>query len=125
MLPSEDREFLSRRFPGFSDGSADQMWCVVLPGFRLPKGLTEPASDLLIRLAPGYPDIPPDMWWFCPAVQRIDGRTIPQANVHEQYLNRIWQRWSRHLPHGTWSPGIDTIESYLAIVHRELRSAAA
>ena len=125
MLPSEDREFLARRFPGFSDRAEDQMWCVVLPGFRLPEGLTEPASDLLIRLAPGYPDIAPDMWWFCPAVLRIDGRTIPQADVHEQYLNRTWQRWSRHLQPGIWRPGIDTIESYLAIVHRELRSAAA
>ena len=125
MLPGEDREFLSRRFPGFSDLSENQMWCVVLPGFPLPEGLTEPASDLLIRLAPGYPDIPPDMWWFWPAVQRIDGQTIPQADVLEQHLNRTWQRWSRHLPPDTWRPGIDTIESYLAIVRRELRSAAA
>ena len=86
MLPGEDREFLSKRFPGFIDLSENQMWCVVLPEFRLPEGLTEPASDLLIRLAPGYPDIPPDMWWFCPAVQRIDDQTIPQADVYEQYL---------------------------------------
>ena len=86
MLPSEDRVFLSGAFPGFSDQEENQMWCVVLPGFRLPEGLTEPAADLLLRLAPGYPDIPPDMWWFSPAVCRIDGRDIPQTQVEERYL---------------------------------------
>lgn len=124
MLPSEDHEFLARRFPGFSAQAENQMWCVVLPGFGLPEGLTESASDLLIRLAPGYPDVPPDMWWFSPAVQRIDGRTISQTEVQERYLNRTWQRWSRHLPQGTWRPGIDTLEGYLALVRRELRRAA-
>ena len=125
MLPSEDRAFLSKTFPGFRDQAEHQMWCVVLPGFRLPKGLTEPTSDLLLRLAPGYPDIPPDMWWFSPAVRRIDGRGIPQTDVQEEYLNRIWQRWSRHLPTGAWKPGIDGLEGYLALVRRELRAAAA
>ncbi len=125
MLPSEDRAFLSKAFPGFSDQEENQMWCVVLPGFRLPEGLTEPAADLLLRLAPGYPDIPPDMWWFSPAVCRIDGRTIPQTQVEEQYLDRNWQRWSRHLPAGAWRPGIDGLEGYLALVHQELRTAAA
>ena len=125
MLPSEDREFLSRRFPGFSAQPENQVWCVVLPGLRLPRGLTESESDLLIRLAPGYPDIPPDMWWFAPAVRRRDGGTIPQTEVREQYLGRTWQRWSRHLPHGAWRPGIDTLEAYLALVRAELRRAAA
>lgn len=125
MLPNEDRALLSRIFPGFSDQAENQMRCVVLPGFRLPEGLTEPASDLLLRLAPGYPDIPPDMWWFSPAVCRIDGRGIPQADVQEQHLGRIWQRWSRHLTPGTWRPGIDGLEVYLALVRRELRTAAA
>ncbi len=125
MLPNEDRAFLSRAFPGFSDQAENQMWCVVLPGFRLPEGLTDPTSDLLLRLAPGYPDIPPDMWWFSPAVCRIDGRCIVQTEVHERYLGRIWQRWSRHLPPGAWRPGIDGIEGYLALVRSELRAAAA
>ena len=125
MLPSEDRAFLSRAFPGFSDQEENQMWCVVLPGFRLPEGLTEPAADLLLRLAPGYPDIPPDMWWFNPAVRRIDGRGIPQTQVVEQYLDRTWQRWSRHLPAGAWRPGIDGLEAYLTLVRRELRAATA
>ena len=125
MLPGEDREFLARRFPGFSAQNENQMWCVVLPGFHLPEGLNELRSDLLIRLAPGYPDIPPDMWWFSPPVNRIDGRAIPQTQVEERHLDRTWQRWSRHLPNGAWKPGIDTIEAYLTLVTAELRRAAA
>ena len=125
MLPSEDREFLSSKFPGFRDQYEHQMLCVVIPGFPLPEGLTGSASDLLLRLDSGYPDVPPDMWWFWPAVQRIDGQQIPQTEVHEQYLDRTWQRWSRHLQPNMWRPGIDRLESYLALVRKDLRSAAA
>ena len=125
MLPNEDREFLTKAFPAFSDQPEHQMWCVVIPGFPLPEGLTASASDLLIRLAPGYPDVPPDMWWFCPAVRRVDGRQIPQTDVQEQYLDRTWQRWSRHLQPGMWQPGIDGLECYLALLREDLRSAAA
>ena len=125
MLPGEDREFLVRTFPGFNARIENHMSCVVLPGFQLPRGLTEPESDLLIRLAPGYPDVPPDMWWFSPAVNRVDGQTIPQTQVEERHLDRTWQRWSRHLPHGAWRPGIDTLEAFLALVRVELRRAVA
>jgi hypothetical protein len=96
------------------------MTCVVFKNFALPKGFDRPQSDLLLRFNAGYPDVPPDMWWFDPAILRADGKQIPATNVFEHHLGRSWQRWSRHLPAGLWRPGIDSVESFLALVRREL-----
>ena len=125
MLPDEDREYLAERFPRFSNAVESGVLCVVLHGFPLPAGLSQDRADLLLRLVPGYPDIPPDMWWFDPAVLRPDGRTISQTQYYEQYLGRTWQRWSRHLQPGQWRPGVDSLKSYLALVQKELRAAAS
>ena len=125
MLPVEDRNYLAAQFPSFREVVENGVICVVLPDFPLPAGLTRDRADLLLRLHPGYPDIPPDMWWFDPAVVRLDGRVISQTQVHENHLGRTWQRWSRHLYAGQWRPGVDSLKSYLTLVERELHSAAA
>ena len=96
------------------------MICLVLHNFCLPVGFDHEKADLLIRLQPGYPDVAPDMWWFDPPILRTDHKTIPRIDVIEHYLGRGWQRWSRHLTRGQWHSGIDCIESYLALLRKEL-----
>jgi hypothetical protein len=123
MLPSLDAEYLVQ-FPGHALSVDGGMICVLIPNFPLPPGLDRQAADLLLRLAAGYPDIPPDMWWFNPAVGRRDGVDIPATQVREHYLGRQWQRWSRHFAQGQWKYGLDSLESYLALVRKELVKAA-
>jgi hypothetical protein len=101
------------------------MTCVILPGFPLPAGFDRVSSDLLLRLSPGYPDVPPDMWWFDPPVRPRDGRSVPATEHVECHLGRSWQRWSRHLSPGNWRSGIDGLESFLALLRRELERAVA
>lgn len=96
------------------------MTCVVFPNWALPNGFTNESVSLLVRLQPGYPDLPPDMWWFEPAVQLADGRAIQATDVVEQHLGRTWQRWSRHLSPEQWHSGVDGLESYLALIRHEL-----
>ena len=96
------------------------MVCLVITAFPLPHGYDRASADLLLRLHPGYPDVPPDMWWFDPAIRRIDGRAISATDLMERYLGRSWQRWSRHFLPGQWRSGIDGIESYVALIRREL-----
>jgi hypothetical protein len=124
MLPAADTQYLNQRAPGHAVSSEAGMTCIVIPRFELPAGLTQRASDLLLRLSPGYPDIPPDMWWFDPPILRVDGREIPCTQSRERHVGRDWQRWSRHLSPGQWRSGIDSLESFLAIVRRELQAAA-
>lgn len=124
MLPAIDQDYLVARFPGYNVVPDSGLIAVVVPDLILPPGFTEKASDLLLRLQPGYPDVPPDMWWFSPAIVRTDGADIAATQVKEVYLGRTWQRWSRHLNPGQWKSGIDTLESFLALVSGQLRAAA-
>lgn len=124
MLPPTDQGYLQVRAPGCAVSLDGGMICVVIPSFPLPAGFTTASADLLLRLSPGYPDVPPDMWWFAPAICRTDGHAIQATQSQESYLGRSWQRWSRHLNPGQWRSGIDSIESYLALVRKELDTAA-
>ena len=99
------------------------MTCVLFPDFALPAGFDQPRSNLLLRLSAGYPDVPPDMWWFDPPVRRADGQVIPATEVIEHYLGASWQRWSRHFAAGQWKSGIDGLESFMALVRRELETS--
>jgi hypothetical protein len=124
MLPPIDLEHLQTRAPGHAISSEAGMICILLPGFPLPPGFDRSTADLLLRLAPGYPDVAPDMWWFDPPIRRTDGVEIPATQARERHLGRQWQRWSRHLGPGQWRSGVDSLESYLALVRKELRTAA-
>jgi hypothetical protein len=120
VLPATDMAFLTERVVSHSVSTESNMTCVVLPAFALPPGFDRSQSDLLLRLNAGYPDVAPDMWWFDPPVKRADGQTIPATEVVEQHLGRSWQRWSRHFANGQWQSGIDGLESYLALIRKEL-----
>lgn len=119
-LPEFDVEFLSDRGVPHEVTTEAGMTCVVFTDWPLPDGYANSTVSLLVRLQPGYPDLPPDMWWFEPAVQRADGRPIPATEVIEQHVGRTWQRWSRHLTPDQWQSGIDGLESYLALIRHDL-----
>lgn len=119
-LPSVDDEYLRDRGLTFEVTAEQGLICVLITTYELPAGYNAPDADLMLRLNPGYPDVPPDMWWFSPSIHRVDGQTIPATEVVEMHVGRQWQRWSRHLSAGQWQSGIDGIESYLALIRREL-----
>lgn len=123
-LPQPELDFLDSRGLPYTVSEEANMTCVVFPGFALEPGFNVAAADLLIRLSPGFPDVPPDMWWFSPAVSRLDGRAIPATEHTETHIGRTWQRWSRHLSPGQWHSGTDSLETFLAMIRREIRKSA-
>jgi hypothetical protein len=123
-LPAGDLACLTERGLEYTTTIEANMICIVIRSYPLPLGYSRSATDLLLRLQPGFPDIPPDMWWFEPAVLRSDGRTIQATEITEQHLGRVWQRWSRHFNGGQWKSGVDTLESFLALIRRELERCA-
>lgn len=120
MLPAQDAKYLAERAPNHTLAQDSNMTCIVIPQFRLPSGFNCAQADLLLRLSAGYPDVPPDMWWFDPPLRRADGQTIPATEVMEHHVGRSWQRWSRHFQPGQWQSGIDSLESFIALLRREL-----
>lgn len=119
-LPEADAAYLADRgipHDVIVEGGATN---IVFPNWPLPSGYAPASSDLLVRLQAGYPDVPPDMWWFDPGVRLADGRAIPATDARETHAGRTWQRWSRHLQPHQWKSGSDGLESYLALIRREL-----
>ena len=123
-LPDADIAFLNERGITHEIVVESGMTCVVIPQWSLPLGFDQSEADLLVRLRPGYPDVPPDMWWFDPPLRRSDGQALPATDVTEHYLGRTWQRWSRHFNGAQWKSGVDCLESYLALIRQNLERGA-
>jgi hypothetical protein len=125
MLPERDIRYLADRGLRYEISSDQGMTCLVVKEWPLPAGLGPGQVDLMLRLAPGYPDIPPDMWWFSPSITCHNGRPIQGTQVTEMYLGRTWQRWSRHLPTGVWRSGVDGLESFFAVIRADVAVCVA
>lgn len=123
LLRSSDQAFLDDGFNCHVSVEGG-MVCVVVEQFPLAAGLIPAASDLLIRLPPGFPDAYPDMFWFAERIRRADGGQIPATDLIETHVGRAWYRWSRHVS-SQWRPGIDDLRSYFGYIGACLRQAAA
>lgn len=123
-LPPTDCAFLADREIPHEISVDGGMTCVVFSDWTVPPGFDRETADLLVRLPNGYPDVPPDMWWFSPAIKLAGGQPAQATDVIETHLGRAWQRWSRHLEGGQWRSGIDGLESYLALIRHELARSA-
>jgi hypothetical protein len=125
MLRPADEEYLARLGLPYEATQEGGMIALVIKEWPLPEGYEPPAVELLVRLPPGFPDAPPDMYWCNPPVRLAGSGAYPQAaDLFEQHLGQQWQRFSRHLPPGAWQPGRDSLESYLALIRTELARTA-
>jgi hypothetical protein len=120
MLPQSEVVRLAERGIKYTVSAEANMTCVVVQEYRLPPGYDREQTDLLLRLSPGFPDVQPDMWWFDPGIRLKDGRLVRATEVTEHHVGRTWQRWSRHFNAGQWQSGIDSLESYMALICGEL-----
>jgi hypothetical protein len=126
FLPSKDRIFLENKgysFREVSDGAAKGL---IIDGFPVrPEGkFTVDRSSLLIILPMGYPDVPPDMFFFLPELKFLGTNSYPvKADQKPTHFQQVWQQWSRHAPASEWRVGKDGIQSYLQRVIAALNTA--
>ena len=119
-IPEDELESLKGDGLEYSIVPEGGMTCLVVRKFALPGGYNRTESDLLLRLPAGFPDTPPDMWWFSPPVRRKDGKGIQATEVVEHYMGKSWQRWSRHFADpSAWKAGRSGVESYLSIIRKD------
>ena len=88
-LPEIDIAYLGERGIAHEIVVESGMTCIVMSQWPLPRGFDHDESDLLVRLSPGYPDVPPDMWWFSPPVRLANGWELSNTNVVETYLGAV------------------------------------
>jgi hypothetical protein len=118
MLPEDDIAFLQSKGYQFAFTSKDGVGYLVIADFPFPAAYTPRTAELLVRIVGGYPNSQLDMFWTIPDVRLTATNAFPdRSDVKETYLDRSWQRWSRHwqVP---WRPGVDCLETFIgAIVH--------
>lgn len=126
FLPSKDRKFLSSMEYEFREVSDGAIKGLIIDNFPIkPEGkFTSDSSSLLIILPAGYPDVPPDMFYFLPEIKLRSSNSY--AAMTEQkpiHFQQVWQQWSRHAPASQWRSGKDGIQSYLQRVFTALTTA--
>jgi hypothetical protein len=121
LIPELDREYLSEKDYRYELVQEQGCINVIIRDHAFPAAYQPRAADLLIRLPAGYPNSNPDMFWTSPDVLLTNGNWPQSSTHHEHYCGRSWQRWSRHFPDKTWRPGIDSLQTYLAAIRRELQ----
>ncbi|MCG3195126.1 MAG: hypothetical protein DIJKHBIC_04396 [Thermoanaerobaculia bacterium] len=121
-LPAADAAFLTAK--GYTHellaGAGPELLLVLRAVPLAPGRFDQPATDVLVKIPPGYPATPLDMFWVCPPLRYPTGATPPAADNYETHEGRSWQRFSRHLAGGAWRPGIDSLRTFLPVVLAEL-----
>lgn len=121
MVEEADLQFLNERGLTFEMLEVGGLIHVTIKDFPLPHGYDHSHVDLLIRVAPDFPDVKPDMFWVDPVIKKLDGSWAPQTQVMESFQDRTWQRFSRHLADGHWRVGVDDMRTWLAMIEQMLK----
>jgi Prokaryotic E2 family E len=99
---------------------------LVIKDYTLPAGFDHEKVDLLLRLNPAFPDVKPDMYYVEPTIRLAATQGFaPASELHEPYLDRTWQRFSRHLADGQWRPGIDNLGTWLTMIRQQFEKDVA
>ncbi len=125
FMPEFDREYLIEKGYRHEEVVDSANKGLIIKDWILPDAkFTVERSDLLILVPDSYPDVPPDMFYFYPALCLKSTNRFPRATESFQPFNNVqWQRWSRHLGAGVWRRGIDGMHTYLKRVDEALRAA--
>jgi hypothetical protein len=124
FLPKTDVAYLEEKGIAYEEVEENRQKAIILRAFGLPPARFDASqADILIVLPPGYPDVPPDMFYLLPWVRLRAGNRYPKAADQPfAFKGKNWQRWSRH--NNEWRPNVDGIWTMLKRVATALQAAA-
>lgn len=125
FLPSADVAHLRSKDIAYREVEEGGQKGIVLVAYHLPAARFDAGkADILILLPPGYPDVPPDMFYLLPWVRLVAANRYPTAADQSfSFGGQNWQRWSRH--NSEWRAGVDGIWTMLKRIDTALQVAAA
>ena len=123
FLPSADREYFESKGIAFEEIQDGKLKGVILRKRTLPDGKFDATEvDVLVLLPPGYPDVPPDMFYIFPWIKLLSNNRYPKAADRPlKFGHENWQRWSRH--NSEWRPGVDGIWTMLKRIEHAIKEA--
>ncbi len=125
FLPLSDREYLSHKGVRFQESEHAGQKGVILFDVRLPIGKFDAEKvDVLVLIPAGYPDVNPDMFYTFPWIRLAQAGRYPRAaDQPVTFLDKTWQRWSRHS--AEWRPGRDGLQTMVKRIEFSFESAQA
>ena len=120
-LPEEDVEHLDARgLPWETVSEGGSLWLLV-HNFPIPDGYNHRIAIAAIQIPSNYANAGLDMVFFHPALARVDGVPIPNADATQMIQNYAFQRWSRHrTTENPWRLGIDNVSTHIGLVEEWL-----
>ena len=80
FLPEDDRRYLAEKNITYEEKESDGQKGVILHGYSVPNDRFDAAAvKLLIMIPPGYPDVPPDIFYTDPWLRLVRSNTYPRA----------------------------------------------
>lgn len=113
QLPAEDVGFLdSLGLPWEAIIQGSERW-VLIHEHPLPDGYNQKTVTVAVLISSGYPEGALDMFYVFPALERVDGISIPATSPHALDVKN-YQRWSRHRPpEHPWRAEVDNLETHM------------
>lgn len=123
VLPRRDVNYLGKLETSYEVVQDQGRTAVILRNYKLAGSkFDSPCADVLIVVPPGFPDVPPDMFYCKPWLKLTERACYPTcADVPFHFSGVSWQRWSRH--NSQWRPGKDGIWTMIKRVDRALAEA--
>lgn len=124
-LPAEDVDFLNATGFIWELSIENNVKRVVIKDYPVCQGFNLGKVDVYFRIESTYPDTQIDMAYFHPPLARTDGVAL-KAIANDHFAGKTWQRWSRHRTEkNPWRPGVDGVETQLALVDNWLKKELA
>ncbi len=119
LIPQSDEEYLNQKGFNYEIKKEGAEIHVILKDWQFPEAYTPRTADILIRLLPGYPMTPVDMFWTIPDIKLASTGAWPEASqVPELHGGKTWQRWSRHYD---WRAGVDNLRTFITAMAEEIK----
>lgn len=94
----------------------DRRWLLIY-GYPLGERYVPAVVSLALDIPKDYPAAQIDMFYFAPAVSRMDGQPILSTQVRATIKGAEFQGWSRHRNGSSaWDAAVDNVATHLALV---------
>jgi hypothetical protein len=118
LIPENDEEYLRQKRFDYEIKQVGPEIHVILKAWKFPEVYIPRSADILIRIMPGYPLTPVDMFWVSPDIKLVSGGDPQATDLHETLGGKIWQRWSRH---NQWRAGVDDLRTFIRAMAEEIK----
>lgn len=118
LLP-KDEAFLNQSGYRWEAVSEGHRWLLIYD-YVLPAGYNVASCTIAVEIPASYPTAQIDMFFCDPHLQLVNG-TAPDRTTHRQTITgKVFQRWSRHRPEGSWSAAKDSVATHFGLVEESL-----